>query len=1179
VLILQSLPLFAQLGATTGNVTGKITDDAGLPIRGATVSIKDRSTQTSVTVRTDPQGEFTSEQVPSGNYQVQIEAKNYRSVELRVELKSGATARADAKLVPIGAVSPRVQSIVPGSDAEIFPFNANNSLELPRTAPGVQVLDGASLSPNKAGVLALSINDRSGRTTRLELDGLSVVDETNGTTTQNVAVSAVKEVRIVRALPDLSSPLAGAGIGNIISASGTDDLHGDAYFNYRNGGAGFASFPGGLDLPFNRSQFGGAVSGTLIKDKAFFYVGTDVTRQGGDSPVPLSDPFSLLSGGYNSPYHDFGIAGRVDYRLNPRTNAFGRASFDTNDDVWSVNNYSPYRTENTGQNYAGGLDFTHDIYTHSIRAAYNRFSNTLSDPSLSGLLNPLPGINVSVGGLQTGPSAFAPQKVVQSNWEAKYEGTRPFFFHGPHTLNFGGGLDRISVAALTSGGSLAPTITGSASLANIQAITSSGTSAFPSLVSGDPIGATDNPLNYPVSGIVINNGLPFSSENGAFGYAGGGHQDTRLSGFIGDTWKFRPNLTMSGGVSYVRDTGRTDSDISAVTCSQVNTSLFPAPPCSGEALLLDQFGFISGLGKSVRQPNINFAPQFGIAWDPGASGRTILRAGVGLYYDDNLFTNTLMSRAVRRSSGQFAGSTSLCPSGSVLFPNGTIVNSSDGLDIATQICGQPIGNVATAVSDLQAAYQAAAVNTSFNPFFVGNTLSTSGTLFAPDYRSPRVLHMSAGFQREIHHDQVFSVEFIRDVGTHFPLGVDTNLVGSASHINVPAALAAISRTILTNPLTSGICPIAIFPGSSSVTAVNCYLAHVPNANISDFAVNGLDSGNAYCGGYACDLLGKTAAFPGINPLVGSNVMYFPVGRSSYNGLQVGYRTSLDRPFRVVRHLDLAFSYTWSRYKDTMPINSDNTLAGQDVLTRSQNYLSTTRALRPSSLDRTHQLTLSPNFFLPYNLRLSAIGHLASPTPMTLYMPQANGGGSAGEIFRSDATGDGTVGDVLPGTNGGEYGRGSSNLNSLITGYNSLFGHQITAAGGQLVVSNLLTVQQLQSLGAFSPIIAAPPANYVRPTWLRSVDMQLSWPYHFGDRYVLEPNISVFNVMNIANFNSPSNPISGVLDSSPGRSVNNSTTDCGIVNGVCTAQTNRVVSSGAYQLGAPRQLQFGVKLTF
>ena len=67
------------------------------------------------------------------------------------------------------------------------------------------------------------------------------------------------------------------------------------------------------------------------------------------------------------------------------------------------------------------------------------------------------------------------------------------------------------------------------------------------------------------------------------------------------------------------------------------------------------------------------------------------------------------------------------------------------------------------------------------------------------------------------------------------------------------------------------------------------------------------------------------------------------------------------------------------------------------------------------MDRTHQLTFTPIADLPHGLKLSMTAHLASPLPLSLYIPQQDGGGVAGEIFRSDLTGDGTVGDLLPGS--------------------------------------------------------------------------------------------------------------------------------------------------------------------
>ena len=110
-----------------------------------------------------------------------------------------------------------------------------------------------------------------------------------------------------------------------------------------------------------------------------------------------------------------------------------------------------------------------------------------------------------------------------------------------------------------------------------------------------------------------------------------------MQAYAGDTWKFRPNLTVTIGVQYVRDTGRSDSDLPAIPCSAVAASYGSQAPCTGNGDLLTHFGGNSGLGGRVRQPNLNFAPQFGLAWDPGKHGQTVIRAGIGMYYDDNVF--------------------------------------------------------------------------------------------------------------------------------------------------------------------------------------------------------------------------------------------------------------------------------------------------------------------------------------------------------------------------------------------------------------------------------------------------------------------------------------------------------------------------------------------------------------
>src|SRR5437868_7426352 len=955
---------WGQENPNAGSIQGTVKDEAGAPIAGARVTMKSRATQTSVTVRTDAAGTYvSSDPLPTGVYNVRVEAKDYHTADSSTVVKAGAVARVDALLQPINPGLARVENRAVRSEFDGLPINGRNFLDLAQLEPGVQILDGIVADPSKAGFFDLSIDDRSGRTTRLRLDGVDISDETVGGTIQNEAASAVSEVRLRPALPGVTSALSSAGEVSIFTDSGSNLFHGGGFYNFRDQSLGFASFPGGLDSAWQRNQFGGSVGGPVIKEKVFFFLSGERAKQDGQNPVAFSFPFNLLSTGYDAPFRETTGTGRLDWQLNSGTRLFYRFNYDHNSDIASLDDFSPIATQNNIPSNALGVDFSTGSYTHRVRFGYSMFVDNLSAAPVPGIFNPAPSLNIVLGQLQTGPNSRGPQETIQRNLQAGYDGTKPA---QKHTFRFGGVINRIETGGVSAYGALAPRVSGSTDLSTIQSVLNNSAVPFSALVEGDMASVADDPLNYPVYGITIFNGRSFSSEQSAFGFPGGGHFDTRVELYAADTWKLFPNLNVSFGVNYVRDTGRTGSDMAPITCAQINPTLFPNPPCKEGSLVLDQFGFISGLGSQVRQPSLNFGPWAGIAWDPGSNGKTLVRLGGGLYYENNLFQNVFLDSRSRAPQGEFFVSSSICPTGRVLFPNGAPVNSVDGLDIATQVCGQPIGSVAGAISDLQTAYQAATNSVgATNPYFVDNMLSSSG-LLAPNYQTPRVVQMNFGLQREIRRGTTFSVDFLRSMGTHFLLGVDTNHVGDASFLDSTAALAAINATLAANPLTSGVCPAAGGVGSSSLTAVNCYMAHVPGASIVDFASHGLDSASAYCGGLPCSVLGKgAAAFGGVNALVGSNVMYFPVGRSRYNGLQLAVRTQADHPARGVQHMNLAVSYTLSRYKDDVSVRGGQGPGDQDVLSRAQDYNRPARFFGPGGLDRTHQISFSTVLGLPH----------------------------------------------------------------------------------------------------------------------------------------------------------------------------------------------------------------------
>ncbi|HZW79618.1 MAG TPA: carboxypeptidase regulatory-like domain-containing protein [Candidatus Deferrimicrobiaceae bacterium] len=1150
---LCSVTLFGQTTISTGSIQGSITDPSGAVVSDAKISIVNKATGRAIITKSTSAGAYASGALTPGDYKLRVEAHGFKTSESAVTVQVGVTASGNVKLqlgeasqvvqvqataVAVNTQQATVQGVLTSQQIENLPINGRNFLDLAQLEPGVQIQDGGNFDPTKNGFSSISFGGRFGRTARIEVDGLDISDETVGTTTQNIPASGIQEFQIQQSSLDLSTELTSSGSVNVTTKPGTNKYHGEGYYYFRDQTFD-ANLPGGSDNYFQRNQYGGNFGGPILRDKLFFFLDVERTQQALINPVLPGGPFSALVGCYNSPFREVEGLGRLDWQINSNYKFFYRFSYDQDRDVSAIlpNSFQPFANVNHTPVHALGLDFNTGPYTHSIRFGYFKFRNAIVDATAgTNIFNPVPGIELAIGSdpdcltagadfFCSGPSFLAPQQTYQSDHQIKYDGSRAL---GAHVLRYGAGFNHIFGGGFASFLSLAPAVGAGISDCNAACLAL-------------PRGAA-NPLNYPANNVALGNGQGFDSEIPAFGFpAGGSGPDNRISFYFGDSWKIKPNFTLTYGLRYVRDTGRTDSDLG------------PISP-------LYQFDnqFYAGLGNRVHQPNLNFAPQIGLAWDPAGKGKTVIRAGVGLFYENSIWNNIEFDRPARLPTGLFLANPTVCSNGSpatLSLPNGGSVTPT--------FCGQPIGSVASQISALQSQYQAstAAAGPASNPSFIGNALAdgvdvTGTDLLAPNYVSPRSVQMNIGLQHEIRPGMVLTIDYLRNTETHTLLAIDTNHVGDARFFNLANAMAAISATNV--QLGCG--------AASDPTSINCAISK--GATISSYASNGLDSGYSFCGGGPC----PTAAFPGINQNLGANQMLFPIGYAKNNALQVSMKQHLEHPFNAVTNFDLQASYQLERY--IAPV------ADNDFVNIATDFNNPQSFIGPNGLDREHQISFGGTMDLPYHFRLGMIGHFYSPLPANLTL---NPTGNAGGIFVTDVTGDGTgdgsfasnggTGDVLPGTNIGsfEHGVSRNNINTFINNYNHNFAGQPTPAGQTLINSGLFTSLQLTSLGAVQPVVPAAPYDQVGMGWLRAFDVSLNWIYKFKENFEVQPGVSFFNVMNLSNFDGPGNPLSGVLSG-----------EVGSLNGTSGGQpsSNRLgLGSGVFALGSPRVIEFSLKLSF
>lgn len=674
-IIAACFPQMALSQSTTGTILGKVNDSSGAVLSKSTVRAINVLTGETRLASTNDLGEYIFPGLRVGRYRIEAESAGFRrSVRNDVELTVNQNARVDFTL-ELGTVEQAIEvrssatqvntsttelgQLVDTKRVESLPLNGRNVYDLITTMPGVARNSTRVVQSRDNN--AFSVNGGRTSTNNFLLDGGFNNDiwRNSGNTAPNP--DAVQEFRVLSSNMNAEfGRLPGATV-NVITKSGTNDLHGSLFEFFRNDVLNARNFFQSQVAPLRYNQFGGSLGGPIIKNKTFFFVSAQVLKQkttvfsnsartptaaeraGDFSSLPMSqwprnpetgEPFQ--NGRIPSEYLD-PVAMRIVNEVLPLPNtADGRLE---------------YTQPETADQYEWLAKGDHQFNdAHKLQISYFQLKTDLREYFANG--NNIPDYASRLNGVRQKNLVVNHTWIASSNLfnETRFNFMRretPWLWDYPNTLqDFGSNITiasepptaaRINVAGRFNMGTYwargldqslnwSDTVTWVKNRHNIKF----GGWFMWGFYSENGTSGGSGSLTF--NGANTGNALAdFLIGQGSFSQDNGHYPDLRskaLHTFFQDDWKILPRLTLNLGVRY---------ELTAPLVWTTNwmqnfqfraqSQVFPtAPP----GLLFDgDEGYVRG-GRKFDKNNI--APRIGLSYDPFGNGKTAIRAAYGIYY-------------------------------------------------------------------------------------------------------------------------------------------------------------------------------------------------------------------------------------------------------------------------------------------------------------------------------------------------------------------------------------------------------------------------------------------------------------------------------------------------------------------------------------------------------------------
>lgn len=604
VIFLAHVSVIAQQ-ATSATLTGAIVDPRGVSVSGVIVTATHVATGLQRETTTNQDGIYILSNLPPGDYKVRLKMPGYYTeVEhTGVSLKVGQTVTLnvpvqDLILDPVQVVIREYQPLVDNNNSlidgvinsrevESLPLNGRNFLELAFLVPGNA--PAPNFDPTKTNTVVVSSAGQLGRGGNVTVDGVDTNDDVVGGSIQNISQDAIREFQIATNRFSAQLGRSGSSVINVVTKSGTNELHGSGSFYFRDSGLqGLpATFDRALDQspPFDREQYAFTLGGPIRKDRAWFFGSFENRNQDGVVLVGTRDiaTRSIRRGFADSPLDDFMTTNRVDLSPTQSDHLNFRYSFQRESGttastlIRSIGSASQRQaSENKSNTFLA--NYSHLFSANNINDFNFSFSTFRNDT-----LPVAPGPQLTFPSIQDGASFRVPQQTKQRRFQF---GDTFTTVRGNHVFNLGGEVQRVEsdldLKVFQQG--------------RIEMIED-----FPDFDRNGDGRVDDNDLLFAVT---LRSGVPDRS------LILPDTDNTYFAAFFQDDWRVHRQFTLNLGLRYELDT-----DVKNVSrTDELNPLILP---------------FLHG---QRRRDKNNFAPRIGFNYST-SDGDTSIHGGYGIYYD------------------------------------------------------------------------------------------------------------------------------------------------------------------------------------------------------------------------------------------------------------------------------------------------------------------------------------------------------------------------------------------------------------------------------------------------------------------------------------------------------------------------------------------------------------------